>query len=240
MSTTAPIAPQVSPRDVHDVLKRHMLVDGYHLVQDLDRSHGAFIYDSSKDRLVLDFYTSFATIPLGYNHPKLVSAETRERHAIFVGNAASVLITDNRLILQRAGNKAMQSIEGIRLIGHYGARVIVRGNDLEGFNTGVVFEPRLLRDSDAASMAVSLELRVSTTSGLVARRGFFVKASISKYGGGMGTLQDVLDESSTRAVRDMTAAIVSLTNRYPAMPLVPIASAEEAPPPVETATEASP
>ena len=79
MSTTAPIAPQVSPRDVHDVLKRHMLVDGYHLVQDLDRSHGAFIYDSSKDRLVLDFYTSFATIPLGYNHPKLVSAETRER-----------------------------------------------------------------------------------------------------------------------------------------------------------------
>jgi L-lysine 6-transaminase len=79
MSTTAPIALQVSPRDVHDVLKRHLLVDGYHLVQDLDRSHGAFIYDSSKDREVLDFYTSFATIPLGYNHPKLVSAETRER-----------------------------------------------------------------------------------------------------------------------------------------------------------------
>lgn len=79
MSTTAPIAPQVSPRDVHDVLKRHLLVDGYHLVQDLDRSHGAFIYDSAKDREVLDFYTSFATIPLGYNHPKLVSAETRER-----------------------------------------------------------------------------------------------------------------------------------------------------------------
>ena len=81
MSTTAPIAPHVSPREVHDVLKRHLLVDGYHLVQDLERSHGSFIYDSAKDREVLDFYTSFATIPLGYNHPKMVSAETRERLA---------------------------------------------------------------------------------------------------------------------------------------------------------------
>lgn len=79
MSTTAPTSPHVLPRDVHDVLKRHLLVDGYHLVQDLDRSHGSYIYDSAKDREVLDFYTSFATIPLGYNHPKLVSSETRER-----------------------------------------------------------------------------------------------------------------------------------------------------------------
>jgi L-lysine 6-transaminase len=79
MSTTAPTAPRVSPREVHDVLKRHMLVDGYHLVQDLERSHGSFIYDSSRDREVLDFYTSFATVPLGYNHPKMVDAETRER-----------------------------------------------------------------------------------------------------------------------------------------------------------------
>jgi len=131
----------------------------------------------------------------------------------------------------------------------HGAGYTVIGIDEPG--KGDVLEIRgALRSLTVESMAmmqsaifeadVSLELRVSTTSGLVARRGFFVKASISKYGGGMGTLQDVLDESSTRAVRDMTAAIVSLTNRYPAMPLVPIASAEEAPPPVETATEASP
>ena len=64
---------------------------------------------------------------------------------------------------------------------------------------------------------VSLELHASTPSGLSASRGFFVKASVSKMGGGMGTLQEMLDESSTRAVRDMTAAILSLTNRYPAV-----------------------
>ena len=81
MSTIAPTAPRVSPREVHDALKRHMLVDGYHLVQDLERSHGSYIYDSAKDREVLDFYTSFATIPLGYNHPKMVDVETRERLA---------------------------------------------------------------------------------------------------------------------------------------------------------------
>jgi hypothetical protein len=62
---------------------------------------------------------------------------------------------------------------------------------------------------------VHIQLEVSSEAGLTASRGFHVKASRSKMGGGMGTLQTVLDESSTRIVRDMTAAILSLLNRYP-------------------------
>ena len=61
----------IDPKDVLGTLGRHMLVDGYHVVMDLERSHGSFIHDSLHDVDVLDFYSHFATIPVGYNHPKL-------------------------------------------------------------------------------------------------------------------------------------------------------------------------
>lgn len=67
MSTTT----QIAPGNVLDTLGRHMLVDGYHVVMDLDRSHGSVIYDSLHDVEVLDFFSHFATVPIGYSHPKL-------------------------------------------------------------------------------------------------------------------------------------------------------------------------
>jgi L-lysine 6-transaminase len=64
---TAPIA----PADVHGILARHMLVDGYDLVLDLEKSHGRRLYDSRGDRWYLDMFSCFATLPVGINHPKL-------------------------------------------------------------------------------------------------------------------------------------------------------------------------
>ncbi|MCL4809665.1 MAG: L-lysine 6-transaminase [Thermoanaerobaculia bacterium] len=61
----------INPKNVLDTLGRHMLVDGYHVVMDLDRSRGSVIYDSLHDVEVLDLFSHFATIPVGYNHPKL-------------------------------------------------------------------------------------------------------------------------------------------------------------------------
>lgn len=53
--------------DVHDRLARHLLVDGYRLVLDLDRSKGSRLVDARTDRSYLDFYTFFASAPLGLN-----------------------------------------------------------------------------------------------------------------------------------------------------------------------------
>ncbi|MBB4920071.1 L-lysine 6-transaminase [Streptosporangium saharense] len=53
--------------DVHDRLARHLLVDGYRLVLDLDRSRGSRLVDARTDRSYLDFYTFFASAPLGLN-----------------------------------------------------------------------------------------------------------------------------------------------------------------------------
>ncbi|MET9341325.1 L-lysine 6-transaminase [Nonomuraea sp. NPDC003804] len=55
--------------DVHDRLARHLLVDGYRLVLDLDRSRGSWLVDARTGRRYLDFYTFFASAPLGVNPP---------------------------------------------------------------------------------------------------------------------------------------------------------------------------
>ncbi len=75
MSPSAP----VSPNEVFETLGRHMLVDGFHLVMDLEKSHGSWIVDARDGRKYLDFYTFFATTPLGHNHPRLREASFVQR-----------------------------------------------------------------------------------------------------------------------------------------------------------------
>ena len=53
--------------DVRDRLARHLLVDGYRLELDLDRSGGSWLVDARTGRRYLDFYTFFASAPLGVN-----------------------------------------------------------------------------------------------------------------------------------------------------------------------------
>jgi L-lysine 6-transaminase len=62
---------QVQPSEVFDVLGRHQLVDGFHLVMDLEKSRGSWIVDARDGKRYLDFYTFFSTAPLGHNHPRL-------------------------------------------------------------------------------------------------------------------------------------------------------------------------
>src|SRR5262249_35767813 len=69
----------VRPAEVRQVLGRHLLVDGFHLVIDLEKSLGSRIFDSSMGRWYLDFYTFFGSCPVGINHPRLRTAEFEKR-----------------------------------------------------------------------------------------------------------------------------------------------------------------
>ena len=60
---------------VHEVLRRHLLVDGMHLVVDLERSLGVRIRDASSGEEYLDFFSGFSTSALGFNHPAFADAE---------------------------------------------------------------------------------------------------------------------------------------------------------------------
>ena len=61
----------VKPGDVHDVLGRHVLTDGFKLVLDPVASQGSWVVDARDGRRFLDFYTFFASAPLGLNHPDI-------------------------------------------------------------------------------------------------------------------------------------------------------------------------
>ncbi|RQO70705.1 L-lysine 6-transaminase [Pedobacter sp. KBW06] len=65
----------VAPDQVNETLSKHILADGFDLTYDMEKSQGAYIYDSKYKRNLLDFFTCFASVPLGYNHPKMVNDE---------------------------------------------------------------------------------------------------------------------------------------------------------------------
>lgn len=65
----------ITPTSVHDVLARHMQLGGYGLVFDLEKSHGSYVYDSKAKKEYLDFFSMFASAPIGHNHPKLFEEE---------------------------------------------------------------------------------------------------------------------------------------------------------------------
>jgi L-lysine 6-transaminase len=68
--TTTTLTP-VAAADVHRLLARHILADGFEIVFDFERSHGAWVHDSRSGREYLDFLTFFGSSPIGYNHPKM-------------------------------------------------------------------------------------------------------------------------------------------------------------------------
>src|ERR1700729_1646522 len=62
----------VPPRDVHARLGEHLLIDGFRLVLDVERSHGSWLVDARDGTEYLDMYTFFASAPLGSNPPGVV------------------------------------------------------------------------------------------------------------------------------------------------------------------------
>lgn len=65
----------IQPDNVHNSLSRYMLVDGFDLVLDLKKSKGCQIYDSRRNKFLLDGFSFFASSPLGCNHPALLDSE---------------------------------------------------------------------------------------------------------------------------------------------------------------------
>ena len=113
----------IQPGEVHNVLSRHMLADGYDIVMDLKKSKGSWVFDSKRGRAVLDFFTNFASCPIGYNHPRLDSPEFREKLAdvalnkpansdIYTTYMAEFVETFARIAVPPSLNKHMFFIEG--------------------------------------------------------------------------------------------------------------------------------
>ncbi len=61
----------IQPDKVLETLRRHMLVDGFDVVIDFERSRGTTIVDARTGRGYLDMFSMVASQPLGMNHPDL-------------------------------------------------------------------------------------------------------------------------------------------------------------------------
>lgn len=79
------LGPQIAPDEVHASLGRHLLVDGYDLVLDLDASRGSHLVDARTGTRYLDAFGFFASNALGMNHPDV----TDERVQRALGRAAT-------------------------------------------------------------------------------------------------------------------------------------------------------
>ena len=77
-ATTHAGLPLVAPADVHRVLARTILADGFDFVFDYDRSHGSWLHDARTGREYLDFLTFFGSNPIGYNHPRMKDPEFQQ------------------------------------------------------------------------------------------------------------------------------------------------------------------
>jgi L-lysine 6-transaminase len=62
---------KVASSEVFNVLEKSILADGFDMVLDIEKSLGARLYDSKNKRTVVDFFSFFASNPLGFNHPRM-------------------------------------------------------------------------------------------------------------------------------------------------------------------------
>ncbi|HXG47217.1 MAG TPA: L-lysine 6-transaminase [Methylomirabilota bacterium] len=68
---------RITPGTVVTELERHVLVDGFRIVIDLEKSRGAELYDAASRRMLLDFYGFYGSLPVGFNHPHFDQPEVQ-------------------------------------------------------------------------------------------------------------------------------------------------------------------
>lgn len=65
--------------EVHAQIAKHLPAGSEPIVVDLERSHGAYLHDALTGKEYIDFFTYFASAPVGHNHPKMHDSSFIER-----------------------------------------------------------------------------------------------------------------------------------------------------------------
>src|SRR2546423_5873820 len=68
----------VAASDVLDVLEKHILLDGFKIVIDLEKSRGSYLYDAATGHRLIDLYGFFGSLPVGFNHPYFAEPEVKD------------------------------------------------------------------------------------------------------------------------------------------------------------------
>jgi L-lysine 6-transaminase len=62
----------IGPKNVKTTLSRHLLAEGFDIIFDEKQSRGSWLVDERNGDRYLDFFSMYASMAVGYNHPRLV------------------------------------------------------------------------------------------------------------------------------------------------------------------------
>src|SRR5215468_8325928 len=66
-----------SPSKVLEEIEQHVLLDGFKIVVDLDKSRGSYLHNAVTNKRLIDLYGFFGSMPIGFNHPYFDEPEVR-------------------------------------------------------------------------------------------------------------------------------------------------------------------
>src|SRR5213596_3976976 len=60
-----------------NALEKHILMDGFKIVIDLEKSRGSYLFDAATGHRLIDLYGFFGSMPIGFNHPHFDQPEVQ-------------------------------------------------------------------------------------------------------------------------------------------------------------------
>ena len=66
-----------NPSHALDVIAEHVLLDGFKIVIDLEKSRGSYLFNGATGHRLIDLYGFFGSNPVGFNHPHFARADVK-------------------------------------------------------------------------------------------------------------------------------------------------------------------
>src|SRR6266571_6919621 len=67
----------LAPSKVLETIEQHVLLDGFKVVVDLDKSRGSYLHNAVSGKRLIDLYGFFGSMPVGFNHPHFDQPEVQ-------------------------------------------------------------------------------------------------------------------------------------------------------------------
>jgi L-lysine 6-transaminase len=68
---------ELAPSNVLETIEQHVLLDGFKVVVDLEKSRGSYLHNAVGNRRLIDLYGFFGSMPVGFNHPHFDQPEVQ-------------------------------------------------------------------------------------------------------------------------------------------------------------------
>lgn len=171
----------VQAQNVHAELGKHILADGFQLVLDLHKSHGAQMVDAATGKSFLDFFTCFASIPVGINHPAL----TTPSFVQYIGQAA----------LNKPSNSDLYSEEMAVFVKTFFELAVP-----SHFRYGFFIEGGGLAVENALKTAFDWKVRKNFQKGITAERGYQIIHFKQAFHGRTGYTMSLTNTDPTKTM----------------------------------------